>query len=186
MFYILFFAMMNKKRSLPLQEWALIFVFMGLFLSIGVISWHSSRGSSKIVLEKMNRTQPIIIEVRGAVKRPSVYEVPWGSPVKKLFRLAGLDNNADTKKWHPKERLYESAVLTIPSIEEIKVYFEGAVVEAGSLVVPWGTRICDLKDLIPLAEKADRRFFYKKKRLKDRERISIPFRGKSTENKESS
>lgn len=61
-----------------------------------------------------------------------------------------------------------------PEPTEITVWVKGAVKESVELILPVDSRICDLKAKINLSDDADKRFFRRRKRLKNREEIWVP------------
>ena len=68
-----------------------------------------------------------------------------------------------------------SAALEVAFEEkEVRVVVRGAVKEPVEVVLPAGSRICDLKDQIIFTEETNKAFFRRKKVLRDGEEIIVP------------
>ncbi len=61
----------------------------------------------------------IMVEVKGEVKSPGVYEVTSEKRVEDILKLAELTNNSDTSQLNLSKNVYDEMVIIVPSKEEI-------------------------------------------------------------------
>lgn len=112
------------------------------------------------------------IEIEGAVNKPGTYTVPVGTPMKKVVKKARPKVGTDLQK------LPLTAVapmkITIEELQEITITVTGAIGEPKELVLPIGSRICDLKSKITLTGETDKTFFRRRRLLKNGEIIEVP------------
>lgn len=70
--------------------------------------------------------------------------------------------------------LEEAEELVVEELTELKVLVRGAVVDPGSITMPLGARICDLKSKVILKDEADKTFFKRRRLLRNGEIIEVP------------
>jgi competence protein ComEA len=67
--------------------------------------------------EQVKATEKIIIDIRGAINKPGLYEIEPGSRLNSLIDLAGgLTRNADLDQINLAERLKDGSKIVIPAI----------------------------------------------------------------------
>ncbi len=57
---------------------------------------------------------------------------------------------------------------------EIRIFINGAVEKPIELIVPTGTRICDLKSKVLFTADVDKSFLKRRRKLKNREILTVP------------
>lgn len=119
----------------------LILIFLAIFLiSAGLLSWQSNQKSAKItfsgdgeVEEIASESAKIKADIEGAVVKPGVYQLDFGSRISDLLILAGgLGENAD-REWISKNlnlaaKILDGGKIYIPRVDEAG----GGKLEVGS------------------------------------------------------
>lgn len=117
-----------------LREKQLVVVLLGLVVMVGVLIGVSFSNRSPAepdfptyaVLEKeqteveeVDRLQTILVDVKGEVKQPGVYELDTDSRVQDVIALAGgLTAEANQQAINLAQKLTDEAVVYVPSFEE--------------------------------------------------------------------
>ena len=158
------------QKNLPVREWLSLAIVGGAILVV------ISQSFLKIRLreEEVLHLPEIEITIVGEVKKPGLYKVVKGFPLLQAILLAR------PTPWAHLEEEYGVAEgarkILITPIKEVEVILKGALLQEGSYFFPVGSRLCDIKDKIPLEKRADKSFFRKRRRLKHKEKITIPFK----------
>ncbi len=163
------------KKSLQSSEWLLVGSLLAILASLVLVAkinlYLSSETLSNFHLEP---EKLIEISISGAVHKPGIYQISQGMPLEKALKKARPKKNACLKKLDLEQKVETPLQVVLEELSEIVVTIEGAVEEAVELRLEPGARICDLKSKIRLTEEADRRFFKRRRILKDGEKITIP------------
>lgn len=162
------------KHSLNSSEWTLLSIFFLIIASLIFISKvNTSRAADTIGQIEEKQTQ-ILVTIEGAVKKPGQYWVSEGTLVKTALRKALPNSYADLRALPLKEIITQPLHLTVTELQEVKVSVGGAILEPLELVMPVGSRIFDLKSKITFTPETDKRFFRRRKLLKDGDKIEVP------------
>lgn len=155
------------------SEWILAGSFLLILLSLFAIAkmqaWQYSKGSECALVTLTT------VKIEGCVQRPGTYEFPIGTPLKEILRKARPDRFADLRSIDFEAVLVSTLELTIPKLECLKISVTGAVAKNEILEVLPGTKLCQLKSKIALAENADCTFLKQRRLLVDGEVIEVPF-----------
>lgn len=139
-----------------------------------VAKWSAFQAASSISRGDLQMREAVV-SVSGAVKKPGDYRVLVGTPFSNVLKKAKplpLANVGDFPGF-----VEGDIVLVLNEIQEIVVTVQGAVASPGGVKIPIGSRVCDLKSKIVLAEDADEGFFRGKRKLKNGEILTIPHKG---------
>lgn len=162
-------------RSSPLSssEWVLATTFLLLLGSFIVIAKVNAY-RAKIALEAFPVQEEIFLTIDGAVKKPGKYQVQPGTSIEAILRKARPALDADLKSLPFMDKIDRSLHITVNKLDEIRVNVTGAIAESADLLLPPGSRICDLKSKIIFTPETELRFFRRKKLLKDGDKIEVP------------
>ncbi len=164
----------SLMKSLSSSEWTLLGLFLVILVSLVVISKiNSSRAADTLGKIKENQAQ-ILVTVEGAVKKSGEYWVPEGTPVEAVLRKAGVKPNAYLKTLPLKKVVDAPLHLQVEELKEIRVSVGGAIAGPLELVLPVGSRICDLKSKVGFTSETDKTFFRRKKLLRNGDKIEVP------------
>lgn len=166
--------MSMKRPSLNISEWLVITLFLFLMAAMAVISKVSCAKAQEVLVQN-HKEESVKIEISGEVHKPGVYEFEEGTTYGEALKKARLKRFADVSKISLDEKVHGTQIV-VPSLKEIRVRVSGEVRQSGELVVPAGTRICDLKSKINLTEQADPNVLSRRKILDDGEKIHVPKR----------
>ncbi len=162
----------SMKSSLPSSEWVLVGSLLLVMISLVLIAKVNAHRACSI-LEQTGPTE-VLVGVDGAVVKPGEYEVPVGTTIGSVLRKARPKANANLKIIPLNQPIEVATRLMVQELTEITVSVRGAVVEEKEIVLPVGSRICDLKSKVLCTAEADRRFFRRKKLLKDGQVLEVP------------
>lgn len=146
-------------------EWLLTFSLVVLLLSLVLIA--------KIQSSLMNPPEIVVrmveVEVDGAVAKPGLYSIEEGTPFQELFHRVKPHFFADLRGYDLGQPIEADLMLHIEELKELKIEIDGI----GSYSVPIGTRVCDLRKIIPALAGIDKKKFKSQRRLKEGERILL-------------
>lgn len=162
----------SAQRYLAVHEWAAIFTIIGFVLLVAIVCWINNAD------DEQNSASPgphhIEVSISGAVKRPGIYQLAAGAHLAELLALAEVDEQADMRRFSAKRVLRHNQSIHIRTKPMITIYLSGAVVNAGEVRVPQGTRLSDLKQQGLLLPQADAKVVANKRYLRDQQKIYIP------------
>ena len=162
------------KESLSSSEWtllALFFVFIASLIGIAKVNVYRAQDRiGKIANEKTE----VIITISGAVKKPGDYLVPVGITLEKALKKSRPTPYADLKGVPIKKIIESPLCVNIEELKEVRVGVSGAVLEVVEVVMPVGSRICDLKSKIDFTNDTDKSYFRSRKLLRDGDKIVVP------------
>lgn len=172
--------------SLSTSEWILSMSLFGFLLSLLIISKITSFRD----LDRIKEIRPakaaieiLSVEISGCVQKPGVYQLLKGTTLRLALRKARPKPFADLSRvlelnsscyLEVDTILEESCRIEIGALEEVRIQVEGFVRETLSLVLPAGSRICDLKNRVELTPEADQTFLRRRRMLKDGEVVKVP------------
>lgn len=166
--------MQNPHQTLGRSEWmaiaSLLFILASFFL---VSKINAARNVSPIINSCLPANPHCFVTIQGAVARPGTYEVPIGTPLKKVIRKSRPSLYADFRSIDLEKRINASVSLEIEKLKEIEICVKGEGFDRISLSVPVGTRVCDLKLEPCLAFCFAHRSFKGRRVLKPHEVIEI-------------
>lgn len=172
--------MERKLHSLQLHEWLAMALLLGVIASLLLTSFLAGRGKLDPALaghlKQLQSDSKIELLVKGAVQHPGLYKIPSGMRMRDLLELAGVEAEADLRRFQVDRSLKRSRVLNIPSREMITVHLQGAVRNPGPLKVPRGMPVKELLQMAQLEPGADAQFLNKKRRLKPDEILKVPMK----------
>ena len=157
--------------KLRFTEWTLTGAFLLVLISLVLIAKIQAH---RLSVNTVLAPPPVEIVLEGEVERPGTYLTPLGTPLHDVVRKAGPKRFADVSFILPETRVTAPLHLKLQPLTHLTITVEGAVTAPGSLTVPIGTRISDLKKYLTLTPDADRTFFKKRRLLKNNEKITIP------------
>lgn len=164
----------EQKRRLLDSEWMIIISLMLVMASFAIIAKVNAFRTSSILKENFIPHHALCeIVIDGEVAKPGTFMVPPGTPLKKVLKKSSPTPFADLKQIDENRGVEESAHYKIERLTEISVRIEGLPSGTIDLVVPAGTRMCNLRSYICLD--VDRKYLISTSRrmLRDREIISI-------------
>lgn len=164
----------SSQRSLRSAETKLLTFFLVLFLCLFLLAKIQSYQIGA-ALRKLEAHKRLAVRIEGAVKKPGTYWVAPGTKWEEIFRKAKLKPTADVEALMLSERVEEAGCLTVPERTSLTIFVKGAVQQEMAIEVPVDTRICDLKTYGLMADGADKAFFKRRRRLKDKEILEIPW-----------
>lgn len=162
------------KKSLTSSEWILVASLILIMASLVVIAKvNAHRASSTLAIEDLE-PEEILVTIEGAVAKPGTYSVPSGTTMESALRKARPKANANLKVL-PLQQLIEAPLhLTLQELTEIAVSIRGAIAEPVEITLPAHSRICDLKSKVSFTTETDKRFFRRRRVLKDGEVVEVP------------
>ena len=120
----------------------------------------------------------IAIRVEGAVKKPGIYSVAEGTSVEEVLGRAKCHRDAILEAILLDTPLTEEQTIFIPDREYLAITATGCVKEEGVFHVPLGTRVSDLKKILPLLPDADRSLFRSRRYVRHLDHFSVERRKK--------
>jgi len=164
------------SKSLTNSEWFFGFALLIVLATFFLIAKKTSfRDLERLSQSKQALPVPLIaVDVSGCVKKPGTISVAQGATVRYVLRKARVEPLADLSNIDLDRPLDASCSLYIPALEKILVDVQGCVEERGTIELPAGSRICDLKKHLKLSNRADLTFFRRRKILKNNEIVRIP------------
>jgi competence protein ComEA len=139
------------REGLPLQRLTILVVSMIgaavlAFLAAGI---YDAKQAPAIVISDPLRDATIVVEIRGAVQKPGVYELPGDARVQQALAAAGgPTDDADLKTLNLARRVADADLIDVPNIETAK---EPLVAAPASTVAPAPTPSITVKpELIDL------------------------------------
>lgn len=118
----------------------------------------------------------IEVAVRGAVKLPGTYRLPFEMTLNDLLFLAITEPDADLRRLRRDTVIRKSRAVTVARREKMTVYLSGAIASPGAYQVLKGASLKDLLKQVELAPQADLERIKGERRLKNNELIEIPYR----------
>lgn len=162
------------KKSLHSSEWVLVASLLLIMASLVTIAKINATRAATTLSAYDLQPEEICITIEGAVCKPGEYKVLSGTPLHEAVRKARPKPFANLKKIPLTEIIEAPTHIEIGELSEIHISVGGAVSTPANLIVPVGTRICDLKSKVSLTAEADKAFFRRRKRLKEGEFIEVP------------
>ncbi len=163
--------MTERNRLLP-REWCAVTVLLGFLFSSGIIFFFSGNGEiSKDVEEGIAYRAMISVTVEGAVESPGKYSILRGTTVAELLDKVVVLDGADYSKVRMESTLRDHQRIRIPFVDNVIVIVEGAVDKQGIVIVPRGTRLCDMWRYVKVSKNVDMEQLKRKRRVKDFEVI---------------
>lgn len=132
------------------------------------------RSSSDFGLDVIPEKSLVAVQIQGAVARPGEYRVPIGTELKKVLSKAKLKKFANLRQLDFNQTIREPISFEIAELQEIKIQVDGAVKNSLFLVLPIGSRVCDLKEKISLEEWATPDALKSRRMLLDGEVFTVP------------
>ena len=161
------------KKTLHNSEWSFIFSMLIVMAAFIVITKVNKLRYQR-ELNRVGVCEEVLVTILGEVRKPGVYKVVVGTPLKDIMRKAKPKKFSNLKDLLMKKNIEESTTVVVKELEEISVRINGEVESPVVLKVKPRTRICDLKSRVTLTKEADDAFFKKRKHLVDGEVIKIP------------
>ncbi|OGN55733.1 MAG: hypothetical protein A3D96_01440 [Chlamydiae bacterium RIFCSPHIGHO2_12_FULL_44_59] len=169
-----------QKNSLPRSEWWFIVGALIVMIAlVGVAKVNLYRARSEIQLFEAT-PDDILVTVNGEVFRPGEYKMESGTTLETVLKKARPKRFANLANLSLKEKIYESVCIEIPTLSQLQIQIGGEIREPVSMTVKVGARVCDLKSQVVFTEETDRKFFQKKRLLKDGDIIVVPKKKKTT------
>lgn len=162
-----------KDRPLS-SEWILLAIFLIFGGSLAVIAKVNVARVKESIAEIPLEPVEFLVTIEGAVKKPGSYSIREGTPLSAVLRKAGVRPDANLRALDPNAVVQGPLRFRVEPLQEIRVWVEGAVLEPLELMLPVGSRICNLRSKISCTEEADLRFFRRRKMLKDGDKIWVP------------
>jgi hypothetical protein len=157
--------------TLRFTEWILTGSLLFLIVTLVLIA---KMQSHRLSAETVVALPPVEVLIEGEVSKPGSYQIAPGTPFAEVLRKARPTRLADLNGLDQEERVKKPLRIEIKALEKLSVAIEGEITEPGLLIVPIGTRMCDLKKYVTLKPSADPTFFKKRRLLKQGEKITIP------------
>lgn len=164
---------------LKAREWLAVSVLILTIAALTLLthfSKYSYTTSTAAITPSTNSYTFIEVAVRGAVKLPGTYQLPFEMTVNDLLALAITEPDADLRRLRRDTVIRKSRAVTIARKEKMTVYLSGAVASPGAYQVLKGTSLKDLLKQVELAPQADVERIKGERRLKNNELIEIPYR----------
>lgn len=164
----------NIPAYLAVREWAAVVAILG-FLMLLTCVVADGRYDSRLNAEPGVHLKPQQVEVfiEGAVRNPGSYRVKIGTLVKDAIALAEPLAEADVRKIRNTSKVRSGQSIVVAKRQMLKIKLYGAVSKEGPLLVPKGTRLCELAELVNFSEDADLKKFTQRRYLKDGEEITV-------------
>lgn len=164
----------NRELGLLRSEWVIIGCFLLVMSTLVLVAKLQIMRESALILENPLPSHELCkIEIRGAVAKPGVYKVAPGVELKKVLRKSAPLPAADLRSINWDQRVERAMTIDIEKLKEIKVTIQAINSDSIHLVVPVGSRVCDLKSYAP-AQGANKKQIFKSRRvLKDGEIIVV-------------
>jgi hypothetical protein len=128
----------------------------------------------------IDRSSGVDIIVKGAVDYPGVYRLPLQMSMKDVLNIASIQSNADVGRYKMDRIVKRGRVIHVPHRKMIAIHLKGAVKNAGTIFVPKGTRLMDLKELMVFEDDADKKMLEKKRVLRAEDIVEVPLSTKGT------
>jgi hypothetical protein len=170
------------KKPLEASEWILSFSLVLILASLLAISrFHEHRKKNQLTACAETFVPPVDIAISGEVTHPGIFSAVPGTKIADTIKKSRPKCFADLRGIDLERPVEEPLELVIPRLSEIMIRIDGAIATPIELILPVGSRICDLKAKIEYAPDADLRFFRKRRLLKNGETIVIPREKESDE-----
>ena len=129
--------------TVPRMGFILIAVVAGIAVVYAIFQAIDERSGPPILIEDAAATVPVVIEVRGEVEAPGVYELPPGARLQDAITAArGLSNNADLSTVNLARRLRDGelvVILALPSPGSTPAVPASGVGDASGAAAPRAT-----------------------------------------------
>ena len=159
------------------SEW---FVTGGLFLFLFSLFLIAKIKTAQVGPFREHKIVLVDVAIQGHVKRCGTYSVERGMPIGAVLRKAAPKKFADLRAISLKSPITAPLELKIECLKNLLIRIEGAVQNPGTIQVLPGTRILDLRKIVPLSREADLTFFKKRHVLEDGETVFIPEKNSSS------
>lgn len=164
---------MNK--SLASSEWFLAASLLAIMASLAAIAKiNSGKAFSQIEIYEAAQPKTVVVSVQGAVAKPGNYQIELGSSLIETARKAKPSRFANLQNLALEKSPDGTLTLNIKELSEIEITITGSVQNPGSVRLPAGSRLCDLKSKIQCCDQADRAFLKSRRLLRDGEKVEIP------------
>lgn len=168
-------------EKLNKSEWMVV---ISLLILIGTITTASHRDWSFAQLKQKSNPidlyqQEINVMIQGAVEYPGNYTFPKGATVGDLLEKSKPKPQANLSKVILLKKLRDGQIIRIPALTMLTVKIKGAVTSPGELMIPKGTRLMDLLEIVKFDPEADINALESKRKLKEGEIVYIPKQKKS-------
>lgn len=161
------------KKTLRDGEWVFVFSILFLMCSVVVVSKiNAARSSSYLEEHPLRVHEPCSVVIEGAVTKPGTFSVPPGTLLRKVIKKSCPTPYADLKEFSSEQRVEESMSIHIKELTEITLTIERVGFEPEQVVVPAGTKGCQLKKLLTF-EVPPSKIFKSRRFLKDGEVICL-------------
>lgn len=163
------------KTQLFPHEWLAIASILAFIMVVLALSQNDATimPTSIAPSHKVGR-QSITVTIRGAVHHPGEYELPVGSLVTDLLKLAEPLPNANLKRINTQSKLRNGRDIWIGEYPLITVYITGAVAQPGPVTTRKGTTVGQLLQSIQLNADADVTALPLDKRLQEQQQLVVP------------
>lgn len=168
---------MQNQEHLNRYEWIVV---LSLILLMAVLTWITHQQWFLDTPEALS--QPlythegkIYVFIEGAVEFPGSYQLDKGSTIENALALAKPTENADLKEMLLSKKMRDGQRIIVPKKEYIRIYLKEAVEHSGELIVPKGTMLEELPDLVHLKKGADIKKLQRKRKLKDGDVVKVLF-----------
>lgn len=163
------------KTQLFPHEWLAIASILFLIAVFVALSRHDDTVIPASIAHphKVGR-QSITVTIRGAVHHPGEYELPIGSLVSDLLKLAEPLPSANLKRVNIQSKLRNGRDIWIEEYSLITIHVKGAVAQPGPVTIRKGTTIEQLLQSIQLNADADVAALPLGKRLQRQQQLVVP------------
>jgi competence protein ComEA len=104
----------SRNVSLTRIGLAIVALIAAVAVAYALMQAVDNRSAPPIVIEDAAATQPVVVDVRGAVSTPGMYELPPGARIQDAVRAAGgLSPEADLSTINLARRLRDGEVIVI-------------------------------------------------------------------------
>lgn len=167
-----------KKKTLKEGEWIFVLSILFLMFSITLVSKiNAARSSSYLEENPMPSHEPCTVVIDGAVSKPGTFSVPPGTLLRKVIKKSSPTPFADLKEFSIDKRVEESMTIHIKELTDITLTIERIGFDPEQVIVPAGTKACQLKKLLTF-EAPNSKIFKSRRFLKDGEVIHLGEEGK--------
>lgn len=164
--------------SLQVHEWLAVTLFLGILIFLTFVSSFSNKPPSFHPLTS-SASKELVVEIQGAVEHPGIYHLKPGTQMEALLQMAIPTKEANLRKVKRRTKLYHGQVLTIPEQQMITITLKGAVQNPGTYKIPKGSNRQYLLNTVQFFSEADLQMLQNKRKLKDKEEITIPVKSSS-------
>lgn len=163
------------SKNLFDSEWIVVGTLLLVMASLVIIAKIQSRRIGAVLSEYslLSSHEMCPISIVGAVKKPGTYSVYTGTELKKVIKKSHPLPSAHLKKINMEQRVEGPMQIEIEELEMIEVKIHSGFGDPIVLSVPPGTRICDLKGVVPANAGLCKKKFIGRSLLKDGDILSV-------------